>query len=57
MPAASIKQRRLMAIAKNHPEDLYKRNRDMAKLPQSMLGDFARTPEKDLPLRKHRKKK
>jgi hypothetical protein len=46
-----------MAIAKNHPEDLYKRNRDMAKLPQSMLGDFARTPEKDLPLRKHRKKK
>jgi hypothetical protein len=41
MPATSEKQRRLFAIAEHHPEQLYARNRRLAKLSRQTLRDFA----------------
>jgi len=55
MPAKSKKQRRAMAIAKHHPEELYKRNVGLKKMTKSQLGEFARTKEKGLPSKKKRK--
>uniref|UniRef100_A0A6H2A633 DUF3008 domain-containing protein n=1 Tax=viral metagenome TaxID=1070528 RepID=A0A6H2A633_9ZZZZ len=55
-PAKSKKQRRLMAIAKETPEKLYKRNRGVTKMSKKQLGDFARTKEKGLPNKKGKKK-
>lgn len=43
MPAASIKQREMMAIAEHHPEKLYARNRGVLKMTHSQLHDFAAT--------------
>jgi len=48
MPAKSKKQRRAMAIAKHHPEKLYKRNKDMKKMSKKQLHEFATTKEKRL---------
>ncbi len=50
MPAVSIKQRRAMAIAEHHPEQLYKRNRGLLKMSKAQLHDFAATKEKKLPV-------
>lgn len=55
MPAGSMAQRRLMAIAEHHPEELYKRNRGVLSMSKSDLHKYASTKEKGLP--KHKKKK
>jgi hypothetical protein len=52
MPALSIKQRRAMAIAEHHPEELNKKNRGLLAMSHRQLHDFASTPEKDLPEKK-----
>lgn len=48
MPAKSEKQRKVMAIALKHPEQLYAKNRALADLPKKTLHDFAAkvTPKK-----------
>jgi hypothetical protein len=51
MPAKSKAQRRLFAIAEHHPEELYARNKGLAKLPDKTLHEFAATKEKKLPKR------
>ncbi len=56
MPAKSKAQRRVAAIAKNHPEQLHARNKGMAKMSKKQLGDFARGSEKRLPMRKRKLK-
>lgn len=43
MPAASEKQRRLMAIAEHDPSKLYKKNRGVAKMSKQELHEFAAT--------------
>lgn len=52
MPARSIAQRRLMAIAEHDPEKLHKVNKGLADLPHQTLHDFAATSESDLPKKK-----
>lgn len=52
MPATSIKQRRVMAIAEHHPEELHKKNRGLLGMSKGQLHDFAATPEKGLPMKK-----
>ena len=54
MPAKSVKQRRMMAIAEHHPEKLYKRNKGAAKMSKSDLHDFAKTKEKGLPRKRNK---
>ena len=49
MPSTSKSERRAMAIAEHHPDQLYARNRGLAKMTRSQLHDFASTPEKGLP--------
>lgn len=49
MPALSKAQRRAMAIAEHHPEQLYKRNRGLLKMSKGELRKFATTKEKELP--------
>lgn len=43
MPAVSEPQRELFAIAEHHPEELYKKNQSLAKLPKKTLHEFAAT--------------
>ena len=52
MPATSIKQRRLFAIAEHHPEQLHKANRGLLGLSHQALHDFASTKESGLPEKK-----
>ncbi len=52
MPSTSIAQRRAMAIAEHHPEELNKRNRGLLGMSHEQLHDFASTPEKGLPEKK-----
>ena len=49
MPAVSKKQRRAMAIAEHHPEQLFANNKGLKKMSKSQLHDFAATKEKGLP--------
>lgn len=49
MPATSEAQRRAMAIAEHHPEELYSENKGLLKMSKGQLHDFAATPEKGLP--------
>lgn len=49
MPATSEAQRRAMAIAEHHPDQLYGRNRGLLKMTHTQLHDFASTKEKGLP--------
>lgn len=60
MPAKSVAQRKLFAIAEHKPGLLYKRNKGLASLSRDTLHDFADTKEKGLPERsmisKRRKK-
>ena len=51
MPALSVKQRRAMAIAEHHPDQLYGRNKSLLGMSHQQLHDFASTPEKGLPVR------
>ena len=48
MPAVSKAQRVAMAIAEHHPDELYARNKGLAKMTHQQLHDFASTPEKGL---------
>lgn len=50
MPALSIKQRRLMAIAEHHPTQVSAKNKGVLKMSQRQLHDFASTKEARLPL-------
>jgi hypothetical protein len=43
MPAKSEKQRKLMAIAEHHPEQLNTENRGVLKMSHQQLHDFAST--------------
>lgn len=49
MPAKSQAQRQAAAIAKYHPKDLHKNNKDLLKMTGVQLHEFADTPEKGLP--------
>lgn len=49
MPATSVAQRKLFAIAEHHPEQLHKENKGLASLSKKTLRDFAAVPEKGLP--------
>ena len=49
MPSATKNQRITAAIAKHHPEKLYKRNRGMLKMTKEQLSDFARKSTKGSP--------
>jgi hypothetical protein len=53
MPSLSKAQRRAMAIAEHHPEELYARNQGLLGMSHDQLHDFAATPERGLPERKH----
>jgi hypothetical protein len=50
MPAVSRSQRIAMVLALKHPDELYARNRGLAKMSGTQLQEFARTPEKNLPM-------
>lgn len=52
MPATSIKQRRLFAIAEHDPDKLHKANRGLLSLSHQQLHEFADTKEKGLPEKK-----
>jgi hypothetical protein len=49
MPSTSKAQRRAMAIAEHHPEELYPENKGLADMGKKSLHDFASTKEKGLP--------
>lgn len=51
MPAESIAQRRLAAIAKYHPEQVYARNRSILSMKKKELHKYASTKETGLPQR------
>jgi hypothetical protein len=57
MPAKSKKQRRAMAIAEHHPEELYKRNVGLRKMSRKQLHEFAVTKERGLPAKVKPKRK
>ena len=52
MPSVSKKQRRAMAIAEHHPEELNADNRGLLNMSHEQLHDFASTPESGLPEKK-----
>lgn len=56
MAAKSKKQRRAVAIAEHHPEELYGRNKAMKGMSKSQLHDFAATKEKKLPAKVKKRK-
>lgn len=49
MPAKSVAQQRLAAIALNQPNKLKKKNKGMAKMKPGSLREFASTPLAGLP--------
>jgi hypothetical protein len=49
MPARSVAQRRLMAIAEHHPAEVNAKNRGVLSMSKGQLHDFARTSERGLP--------
>ena len=51
MPAKSIAQQRLMAIAKHNPSAVFPENKSVLGMSKESLGDFASTKLKDLPQR------
>ena len=55
MPAVSTKQRQAAAIAKHHPEKLFKRNRSLLGMTAHDLDKLASTKEKGLPKKKKKK--
>lgn len=48
MPAVSDKQRKLMAIAEHHPDQVSAKNRGVLSMSQGQLHDFAATKKKSL---------
>lgn len=57
MPAKSVAQRKAMAIAEHHPEELYGKNEGLLQMSKGQLHDFASTPQKGLPQHTGKKKK
>ena len=57
MPSPSKAQRRLMAIAEHHPEEVQAKNRGVLKMTRRQLHEFASTPEKGLPEHKRSARK
>ena len=57
MPAKSLAQRRVMAIAEHHPEELYAKNKGLLKMSKGQLHDYASTSEKGLAEHIRKKKK
>ncbi len=53
MPSVSKAEQMATAIAFNHPEKLYARNRGMLSMTGQQLHDFAATPRKGLPRKAH----
>lgn len=49
MPSSSKAQRRLMAIAEHHPDEVYSKNKGILGMTHQQLHDFASTKEKGLP--------
>lgn len=49
MPSVSTAERRLMAIAEHHPDQVQAKNRGVLKMSHGQLHDFAATKEKGLP--------
>lgn len=50
MPATSVAQRRLMAIAEHNPSKLYDKNKKiLGSMSKDQMHDFADTKEKGLP--------
>ena len=52
MPAKSVAQRRLMALAEHNPSKLYNKNKGVAKMSKGQLHDFSKTKESKLPDKK-----
>jgi hypothetical protein len=52
MPAKSVAQRRLFALAEHKPDELYAKDKSLTKLSHKTLHDFAATKEKGLVSRK-----
>ncbi len=58
MPAKSVAQRRLFAIAEHDPSKLFPENKRMlGDMSKSQMHDFAATKEKELPERVAKAKK
>jgi hypothetical protein len=57
VPSVSTAQRRAMAIAEHHPEELYPKNRGLLGMTHQQLHDFASTKERGLPHYVKKKKK
>lgn len=57
MPAKSIAQQKLMAIAEHNPSAVHVRNKGVLNMTQSQLHDFAATKQKGLPKKKAALKK
>jgi hypothetical protein len=55
MPSVSKDQRKAMAIAEHHPDQLYARNKGLLKMSHSQLHDFAATKETKLPKRRYKR--
>lgn len=53
MPAVSKSQQQTAAIAEHQPDKLNPSNAGMLKMSRGQLRDFAATPRKALPKRKH----
>lgn len=51
MPAKSVSQQQMFAIAKHSPKKLYKKNRSVLKMSKKELNKFASTPTATLPER------
>ena len=49
MPAVSEAQRRLMAIAEHHPDQVSDKNKGVLKMNHPQLHDFAATPGLTVP--------
>jgi hypothetical protein len=54
MPALSESQRKLMAIAEHHPEEVSEKNKGVLDMSHKQLHDFAATSEKGLPKHVHK---
>lgn len=55
MPAKSVAQQQAAAIAKHHPEKLYKRNRSLLGMTDEQLSHYSETSHEGLP--KHKRKR
>ena len=49
MPATSIKQQQMMAIAEHQPDKLYKKNKKVLGMSHQQLHDFASTKKSEMP--------